>query len=239
MSCSRVCRELVWLARFGEFGPSSAPHLEHLERCVHCRDEIGFDRALVRQLREALAERIAAEEPSPLAWETIVERTQQPQRAEQSRISAWSTALVGRLRVATAMTGTGLALILAMNMEIVPLPLAPVDAPRAPAVATELLQVPRAPAGRAGAIEQPPPAPARTTVAQDPEALMTLPSARAAALPVTGPATDEPADDAPRVELRVVFRAHQSPEPSAGQAAAGATAAPLPPPVRSEPGRPS
>jgi hypothetical protein len=238
MSCSRVCREFVWLARFGELGPSSAPHLEHLERCSHCRDEIGFDRALVQRLRVALAERIAAEEPSPTAWKVIVERTQQPQRDDRPRISAWSAALVSRLRVATAMTGTGLALILALNMEIVPLPLAPVDAPRA-AAATELLQVPRAPAGRPVASAPLPAVAPAATAPRDPEELMTLPDARAVTLPATDPVTEEPTEAAPRVELRVVFRAHQSPEPSAAHVAGGGSTAPSPPPVPSEPGQPS
>ena len=64
MSCRRTCRELLWLTRFGEFGPSSAPHLEHLSGCRSCRDEVGFDRAMVQQLRLALAVRVTSDTPS-------------------------------------------------------------------------------------------------------------------------------------------------------------------------------
>jgi hypothetical protein len=122
MSCRRICRELLWLSRFGELGPSSQPHLDHLVGCRACRDEVGFDREMVRQLRVALAERIEGLQPSPSAWETILARTQTP---EPRAASGWwqrSLGLVGRLRTATAMAGTGLALVLALQMEIVPLP---------------------------------------------------------------------------------------------------------------------
>jgi len=129
MSCRRICRELVWLSRFGELGPSSQPHLDHLVGCRSCRDEVGFDREMVRQLRVALAERIEGMQPSSSAWETILKRAQAP---EPRGFSAWwqrSIGLVGRLRTATAMAGTGLALVLALQMEIMPLPAAsPSDA---------------------------------------------------------------------------------------------------------------
>lgn len=120
MKCRRICRELLWLARFGEFGPSSAPHLEHLAGCRSCRDEVGFDRALVQQLRTALAARIEAADPSPRAWEGVLERMRQPE-PWPARFRDWSRAFVGRLRTATAMAGTGLALLLALNLEVVPL----------------------------------------------------------------------------------------------------------------------
>ena len=121
MSCRRICRELLWLSRFGELGPSSQPHLDHLVGCRSCRDEVGFDREMVRQLRVALAERIEGMQPSSSAWEAILRRAQAP---EPSRLAAWwqrSLGLVGRLRTATAMAGTGLALVLALNMEVMPL----------------------------------------------------------------------------------------------------------------------
>jgi hypothetical protein len=122
MSCRRICRELLWLSRFGELGPSSQPHLDHLVGCRSCRDEVGFDREMVRQLRVALAERIDGLQPSSSAWETILKRAQAP---EPSGFAAWwqrSIGLVGRLRTATAMAGTGLALVLALQMEVMPLP---------------------------------------------------------------------------------------------------------------------
>lgn len=120
MSCRRICRELLWLTRFGELGPSSQPHLDHLVGCRGCRDEVGFDREMVRQLRVALAERVDGLQPSSTAWEGILRRAQAP---EPTRFAAWwqrSMGLVGRLRTATAMAGTGLALVLALQMEVMP-----------------------------------------------------------------------------------------------------------------------
>jgi hypothetical protein len=119
MSCRRICRELLWQARFGELGPGSAPHLEHLTECRACRDELGFDRALVRQLRTALAERIDGAAPSPKAWEGVLARMTGPE-PRPSRLRAWSTLLVARLRVGSAMAGATLAIVLALNVEIVP-----------------------------------------------------------------------------------------------------------------------
>src|SRR5919112_2580235 len=119
MSCHRVCRELLWLARFGEFPPDSAPHLDHLSGCSACRDEIGFDRAMVQRLREALAARVADASPSPTTWERIVARAQAPEPASV-RLWEWSTALVARLRIATGMAFASLALILALNTQLVP-----------------------------------------------------------------------------------------------------------------------
>ena len=120
MKCRRICRELLWLARFGEFGPSSQPHLDHLANCRGCRDEVGFDRAMVEQLRIALAERIADAAPSPSAFDRIWARAQTPEPRPAARLWGWSTAVIGRMRFATAMAGTGLALVLALNMNVVP-----------------------------------------------------------------------------------------------------------------------
>jgi hypothetical protein len=119
MSCRRICRELLAQARFGELGPGSAPHLEHLTDCRSCRDELGFDRALVRQLRTALAERIEGAAPSPRAWEGILARMTAPE-SQPSRLRAWSTVLVERLRVGSAMAGASLAILVALNVEVVP-----------------------------------------------------------------------------------------------------------------------
>lgn len=119
MSCRRICRELLEQTRFGELGPGSAPHLEHLTDCRSCRDELGFDRALVRQLRTALAERIEGAAPSPRAWERILERMTAPE-PQPSRLRSWSALLVERLRVGSAMAGASLAILVALNVEVVP-----------------------------------------------------------------------------------------------------------------------
>jgi hypothetical protein len=118
MRCKRICRELLWLSRFGEFGPSSAPHLEHLAGCRGCRDEVGFDRALVQQLRVALAERIANGEPSPGAWDVILARAQAPENGLRAYLRAHATALAARLRTATAVSAVALAGIIATSTQV-------------------------------------------------------------------------------------------------------------------------
>jgi hypothetical protein len=118
MRCKRICRELLWLARFGEFGPSSAPHLDHLAGCAGCRDEVGFDRALVQQLRVALAERIANEEPSPGAWGVILARAQTPEQGIGGFLRGHAVALASRLRTATAVTAVALAGIIATSTPV-------------------------------------------------------------------------------------------------------------------------
>lgn len=130
MSCGRVRRELLERFRFGELGPESAPHLDHLAHCHACRDEVGTDRALVTQLRRALAARVRDASPPSGAWHGIVREA----RHSEPRASAgwgWWSSLVGRLRVATAMAGTGLALLLTLNFQALPLqtPSATPDAP--------------------------------------------------------------------------------------------------------------
>ena len=240
MSCRRICRELLWLARFGEFGPSSQPHLDHLVACRGCRDEVGFDRAMVQQLRIALAARIDDTSPPSSAWEAILERAQRPEPAPAARLWEWSAAVVGRLRFATAMASTGLALVLALNMEIVPI--GPVTNDAAPASeATSLQQVPRMPIQRSsleqltrewGADG------AESARRPDPEAAMTS-VARLQPTRSAESAPAEPAADAGQ-ELRLVFRPMQTPDLGSGEAAApidmdGSVQVP----VRNEAGEPS
>jgi hypothetical protein len=117
MSCRRIRRELLWLVRFGELDAGSARHLDHLAGCQECRDEIGLDRALVRQLRTALAERIGDATPSPSAWEGVLARMRQPEPS----VRPWPVRLAALLRAGSAMAGAGLALVLALNLEMVPI----------------------------------------------------------------------------------------------------------------------
>jgi hypothetical protein len=119
MSCRRARRQLLWLVRFGELGRESALHLDHLADCRACRDEVGFDRALVRELRVALAARVGDASPSPSAWEGIVARMRQPE-PRSSSLRAWVLRLGGALRAGTAMAGASLALVLALHLEVVP-----------------------------------------------------------------------------------------------------------------------
>ena len=118
MTCRRICRELLWLTRFGEIGKDSAPHLDHLAGCHACRDEIGFDRAMVQQLRLALAERVGDAVPSPSAWAGVLDRMRRPE-PQPSRLRTWALRLASGLRAGTAMAGASLALIVALNLEVV------------------------------------------------------------------------------------------------------------------------
>lgn len=202
MSCRRTCRELLWLARFGELGPSSQPHLDHLAGCRNCRDEVGFDREMVRQLRVALAERIESLQPSSTAWDGILRRAQAP---EPSRFAAWwqrSMGLVGRLRTATAMAGTGLAVVLALQMEVMPM--------------TQPASHDEAAGGRAGSVE-PMPASERgnravlqvTPAQPHPESVIALPLARADLEPAGPRVPDAPPGEL--VTLELTFRAPAPP----------------------------
>jgi hypothetical protein len=139
MSCSRIRRELLWLSRYGELDSDSQPHLDHLVGCRGCRDAIGIDRIMVEQLRIALAERVAQATPSPGAWEQILARAQAPNRGPLHRFLGWSVGFIGLQRAATAIVGSGLALVLAVNTELVPMTV-PVD--QGPSVrAPEALEV--------------------------------------------------------------------------------------------------
>jgi len=117
MTCRRICRELLWLTRFGEIDQDSAPHLDHLADCHSCRDAVGFDRAMVQQLRLALAERVGDATPSPAAWDGILDRMRR--EPQPSRVRVWAIRLAAGLRAGTAMAGASLALIVALNLEVV------------------------------------------------------------------------------------------------------------------------
>jgi hypothetical protein len=245
MSCRRVCRELLWLARFGELGPDSQPHLDHLAGCRGCRDEVGFDREMVRQLRVALAARVEGLQPSPSAWEGILRRAQ---ASEPSRAASWwqrSVGLVGRLRTATAIASTGLALVLALNMEVVTISR---PAPADTSVSNPDLSMLEEPQPYAATLAEADAAtrPAVVVGRPHPEATIVLP-------PPRGGSRDdaaEPADAAPPGELVVLdvrFTTERS-GPEASSDAGGGTdeaasdepaAEPLPQPSAPEPGQPS
>jgi hypothetical protein len=243
MKCRRICRELLWLARFGEFGPSSQPHLDHLAACRGCRDEVGFDRALVEQLRAALARRIENANPSPTAWERILARAQAPEPAPSVRIWEWSTAILARLRMATAMAGTGLALLLALNMQIVPGALPTSDASASEFERSSLQQVPRIPRHRSALSSLAELAAewnAQSSGARrpDPEVALTV-VGRPPLAARTDDVVDQPAEAA-STELRLVFRPMQTPEPAQRSVATAASPKPSGSQlVPNEPGEPS
>jgi len=207
MTCRRICRELLSFVRFGELGPRSQPHLDHLAGCGSCRDAIGYDREMVQRLRAALAARVEGVDPSPAVWERILRSAQasEPEPAE-----GWLARLGGsalRRRTTTAMASTALALVLALNVEVVSL--VPVSPTGAPTEAT-IIDEKRADAQRWArpsvmrpTVSGPRAAKPRVVVAAQPEARMTgivagLTPPRAAATP------PEPAP-----EVRVVFRSTQ------------------------------
>ena len=233
MSCRRACRELLWLTRFGEFGPSSAPHLDHLAGCRSCRDEVGFDRAMVQQLRLALAVRVTNANPSDATWERILARAQTPE--PPARIWRWLASIVAKQRIATAMAGTGLALVLALNMQVVPAGLQATVQTDALSQGISLQDVPwviadSSSAGFTGVSD------VSTTIPQLSEPSALIIAARPqppAPVVVQAPPPSEEA-----TIMRVVFRS-QAPEPTTtdpvGAPSEGATVAP----AGSPPGQPS
>ena len=126
MSCHKVARELIERFRFGPLDRRSAPHLEHLETCARCREEVGLDRAFVLQLQRALRERVEGAEPAT-SWSTVRARA----IAESGTPLSWRARLLGvgqALRVAGA--GALVALVLVISR-------AQLDAPRGhPAAST-------------------------------------------------------------------------------------------------------
>jgi hypothetical protein len=242
-----VCRELLFATRFGDLGPSSRPHLDHLADCAHCREEVGFDRALVQQLRHALAERVRDTEPPARAWETILERARTPEPSRRVAVWQWSAAIIGRLRVATAMAGTGLALILALNMDVVPVPTQQPDAVPVVREASTLEQVPRMTTGRTGLMAYVRLADKIAAAAQPTDQELGLTRAVPRLQPrVSVPATEEEVQSEQSVEeerevrLRVTIRPIQTPEPGATAVADDPDSARVSvAPARSAPGEPS
>jgi hypothetical protein len=239
MRCRRIRRELLWLSRFGELGPSSQPHLDHLAGCRSCRDEVGFDRAMVEQLRIALAARIESATPSSAAWERILVRAQAPEPAPAIRLWQWSTAVVGRLRFATAMAGTGLALLLALNTQVVGLPGSTDSStdwerstlqqvPRVPREQSALAQLTRAWGSNTdGGARRP-----------DPESILTVVSRPPTTTVPTVPAEEQTAAPS-ATELRLVIRPLQTPELAHGASASIEPEGPAWQLAPSQPGEPS
>jgi hypothetical protein len=248
MSCRRICRELLSFVRFGELGPRSQPHLDHLAGCSSCRDEVGYDREMVQRLRAALAARVDGMDPSPRAWEQILRRAQAPDPAPAEGWLARLGAAAARRRTTTAMAGTALALVLALNMEVVSImPALPTDAPMEAVVAdvgdTDSLRWARPSEVRPDPTVVNGAAAPRTVVTTQPEVRMTgivaglTPPSAAAAPPEPAP------------EVRVVFRSVEPVGPLAdddrldtgSRAQEEPDEEPEPPPAGSpaEPGQPS
>jgi hypothetical protein len=104
VDCRRAARELIEFFRFGELDARSAPHLEHLEVCLACREEVGLDRELVLQMQRALAARVDGHAPSPGAWLEIRRRALEDERPR------WRLRLVPLSRLALV-GGTAIVLL--------------------------------------------------------------------------------------------------------------------------------
>lgn len=233
MSCRRACRELLWLTRFGEFGPSSGPHLDHLAGCHSCRDEVGFDRAMVQQLRLALAVRVTNANPSDATWERILVRAQTPE--PPARIWRWLASIVAKQRIATAMAGTGLALVLALNMQVVPAGMPTTTQSDAPSQGLSLYDVPwvssdRSTTGFIGVSD----ASTANPYLSEPSVLISAARPQPRALvAVQAPAQSEEANI-----LRIRFRSQTS-EPSTSDGIAAPPEGETVAPAGSPPGQPS
>lgn len=205
MTCHRICRELLWLARFGEFGPSSQPHLDHLAGCASCRDEVGYDRAMVQQLRVALAERIEGMTPSPDVWQRILHLAQAAEPAP-TRLWSWSTAILARMRTASAVTATGLALVLALNMEVVPVAMPSASEREAEPSVSRVVQAPHIVSERPPLEVRSPVGDPIESVVRDPEGLMShVDASQVVSRPVAA-APERRTEDAIVTEIRVSFR---------------------------------
>jgi hypothetical protein len=110
MSCRRVAHELIEFFRFGDLDARSAPHLDHLEVCLACREEVGLDRELVLQLQRALQARVDGHAASPGAWLEIRRRALQPEAP------SWRTRLLPVFRLAPV--GAVLIVLLAVIVPV-------------------------------------------------------------------------------------------------------------------------
>jgi hypothetical protein len=112
MTCRKVSRELLERFRFGEeLDARSAPHLEHLQTCLACREEVGLDRALVAQLRRALRARVEGYDPSPSSWQLVRDRALAAERAPWLW-TGWFGRLTAGLRAAGAVAAVALVVML-------------------------------------------------------------------------------------------------------------------------------
>ena len=232
MSCHRVRRALLGMTRFGEFGPDSELHLDHLSACRPCRDEVGCDRELIRQLRVALAARVEGMEPRATVWDQVRVLAQQPERARFRWPWRRASDAIGVSRSLTAMAGTGLALVLALNTQVVTVtqPSPSAASPLAVGGAADGLpsawdRLPRlAGPGSASGAE-------RSSIifssGPDPEGLVVNVDATQVTASLTDPAVEEPADAVPASETFLVTLP-LAPEPPPASAARGGSREPEP-----------
>lgn len=217
MSCRRVRRGLLSMTRFGEFGPDSERQLDHLAGCQACRDEVGCDRHTIRLLREALEARVEGMEPSSLAWEQVRTRAQQPEPASPR----WPWRRLADVmvfgRTLTAVAGTGLALVLALNTQVVTVTQPRQEAPSARPVAGD--DGPTSAWDRSSRLTSANDAAdvARIVWQPDPEGLVTAVDASTVSAALTQPAVEEPAEEAMTEVIITVLPLAPEPPPAHAQ----------------------
>ena len=111
MSCSRVRRDLLAQMAFDdEAWPGSVRHLDHLEACADCREEVGIDRDLVRQLRRALRDRVEGHAPSATTWSLVRSRTvDQAAQPLADRLVRWGGMVAAAAAAGVMMIGVATA----------------------------------------------------------------------------------------------------------------------------------
>jgi len=137
MSCKRARSELLDYFAFGEeLGSRSDPYLAHVQTCAECRREIGIDRAIVKNLRRALRERVEGSAPSAATWQLVRRRTvDRQERPWAARLVQWggmasaaTAAVILLVGVVTApesrlLPGSSTPLVMATSRRAIP----PVD----------------------------------------------------------------------------------------------------------------
>jgi hypothetical protein len=253
MSCRDVQRVVSDYCLFGEQDGLTAPHLEHLSNCRACRDEVGVDRALVRELRRALAERVEAAAPSAGVWQAVLRRAQQePIEVGWRRWLhvGWRTLgganpFMARVRTASVLSTMALAVLMANGQTSMPaLPAASVSPPseawnqwerqvtlpgriEVPLVRPIVRSVPATPPGVEEKVTRAP-APSRPTfhVSRDPSADFVE--------------TEQHASEADGDHPRLVWQLYPPTlDPSSDAEAPASDGGHSPPAVRSVPGEPS
>ena len=116
MSCRRVSRELLERFRFGEeLDAECDANLAHLERCADCQHEVAVDRAVARDLRRALRERVDGFEPSPAVWRAV--RLQAADPEPPGRFAGSMVLVSGLARVMMPVAAVVLAVVLSWSAQ--------------------------------------------------------------------------------------------------------------------------
>ena len=199
MSCRRLRRELLEAVRFGGGLLRSGPHLDHLERCRTCRQEVSFDRELVHAVRRSLKARVDGADPSPDAWSAVIREIGVPERGVLAWFRTRSALLLRGLRTATAVSALALAVVITNGTQTTITEPDPIPSNPRSSLGDWFEQQPvlargSIPTGaRPHVYVAPPPS--------DPEQLLVEMALRVAPIRVAEPVAEEPDDDAASSEL--------------------------------------